>query len=176
MPNLASEFRIRLEDLPQGRSSLHWSANGDALELCTEGARVVTPIDVEIDIDIDTHRRVRLAVRATTVVESPCARCLKPARDSIQGATQLVFDPGSDAVADNPVWVAETGELDLSADLREILLIEFPPKPLCDSDCSGLCERCGANLNRERCTCPTAPGDPRWSALRSLTQADKEDT
>ena len=174
MPNLESEFRIRIEDLPPGRSSRQWSARGESLGLSTDGVRVVSPIDVAIDIEVDMHRCVRLAVRATTVVESPCARCLEPAQDSIQGATQLVFDPSSDAVSDNPVWVADTGELDLGADLREILLIELPVKPLCESDCSGLCENCGANLNRERCTCPAAPVDPRWSALRSLTKTEEE--
>jgi uncharacterized protein len=47
-------------------------------------------------------------------------------------------------------------DLDLNALLREQILLTLPLKPLCGEECRGLCRQCGANLNRERCTC-TAP-------------------
>ncbi len=47
-----------------------------------------------------------------------------------------------------------TGEtVDLESLLREQIILMMPLKPLCDEDCKGLCPRCGANLNREACTC-----------------------
>jgi uncharacterized protein len=47
-------------------------------------------------------------------------------------------------------------ELDLNALLREQILLTLPLKPLCREECRGLCRQCGANLNREPCSC-TAP-------------------
>ena len=38
-------------------------------------------------------------------------------------------------------------------DLSEELMVESPIHALCRPDCKGLCDRCGANLNREKCSC-----------------------
>ncbi len=169
MSRIDRDFRIRVGDLPVGRTSLRWTATGELFDLNCQDTRAESPVEIQVDVDVDTHRRVRIAVLAAVEVESPCARCLEPARTQIEAKTQLVFDPSSDAVASNPVWVEETGELDLSSDLREILIIEYPAKPLCDPACAGLCMRCGANLNQSPCSCPEERADPRWSALRSLS-------
>ncbi len=43
------------------------------------------------------------------------------------------------------------------ADLKEILIeqiyLNMPLKPLCKTDCKGLCAQCGGNRNRGNCTC-----------------------
>lgn len=36
----------------------------------------------------------------------------------------------------------------------ELIDINLPMKPLCSTDCRGLCIHCGANLNKEGCDCP----------------------
>jgi len=41
-------------------------------------------------------------------------------------------------------------------------------KPLCGSDCNGLCPVCGKNLNRDTCECRRTWDDPRFAALREL--------
>lgn len=44
-------------------------------------------------------------------------------------------------------------EVDVTGDLREALVLRIPIYPLCREGCRGLCPGCGANLNREECTC-----------------------
>lgn len=44
-------------------------------------------------------------------------------------------------------------ELDITADIREDILISLPSKYLCSKECSGLCPTCGKNMNREQCEC-----------------------
>lgn len=39
------------------------------------------------------------------------------------------------------------------SDIREHILLNFPMKVLCNSECKGICTGCGANLNREECKC-----------------------
>lgn len=61
----------------------------------------------------------------------------------------------------------EMESADLTADIREAMLLVFPTYPLCSEDCKGLCARCGGNLNRNECSCgPHA--DFRWGGLENL--------
>jgi uncharacterized protein len=41
-------------------------------------------------------------------------------------------------------------------------------KPLCDSECRGLCPVCGTNLNRGTCECKRDWDDPRFAVLKTL--------
>ncbi len=59
-------------------------------------------------------------------------------------------------------------ELDAGTMLWEQFQLALPMKPLCDSQCKGLCGVCGSNRNREDCRCGEGQGDPRLAVLRSL--------
>jgi uncharacterized protein len=52
--------------------------------------------------------------------------------------------------------------------LREQVLLSLPLKTLCKPDCKGLCPRCGADRNRQPCSCDMGPSDPCWEALAGL--------
>ena len=41
----------------------------------------------------------------------------------------------------------------LDDDIREELILSYPQKVLCNPACLGLCARCGADLNKEKCKC-----------------------
>ncbi|MFC1925314.1 DUF177 domain-containing protein [Chloroflexota bacterium] len=43
--------------------------------------------------------------------------------------------------------------IDLSEAVRQYALLDIPMKPLCRTDCGGLCPDCGANLNLGACQC-----------------------
>ncbi len=47
----------------------------------------------------------------------------------------------------------EGEEIDLSEIVFEHLMLSIPYKLLCSNSCKGLCPRCGANLNTEKCSC-----------------------
>jgi uncharacterized protein len=47
-------------------------------------------------------------------------------------------------------------------------MLALPTRPLCAEDCRGLCDSCGANLNREACDCADTGGDPRMAIFRTL--------
>jgi uncharacterized protein len=60
-----------------------------------------------------------------------------------------------------------TNVLDLREPIREELVLNVPPFPLCREDCAGLCDKCGADLNSGSCDC-RPDRDPRWAALEGL--------
>ena len=58
--------------------------------------------------------------------------------------------------------------LDLSAWARDVVALALPDKILCRADCAGICAGCGADLNREACTCGPPEPDARWAGLAEL--------
>jgi uncharacterized protein len=57
--------------------------------------------------------------------------------------------------------------VDLTADMREAIILAFSSYPVCSADCKGLCIQCGANLNNGECNCKP-PVDDRWEGLEGL--------
>lgn len=59
------------------------------------------------------------------------------------------------------------------ADLfRETILLSEPLSQICSSDCLGLCQKCGANLNKAECGCDRHVIDPRLAELRKIFKSE----
>ena len=61
--------------------------------------------------------------------------------------------------------------------IEQTLDFNLPQKVLCDEDCKGLCPKCGANLNKETCSCSETASDedyidPRFAKLKDLFKND----
>lgn len=129
------------------------------------------PPSLEVDAVLTGDRGVHvIGVLRATVVQA-CRRCLKNVETPVEVELDLLFDPGVQKEEEQgQVYAleAEAATLDLQPALREQLLLEVPPYPLCREDCKGLCPRCGADLNEETCDCVLEEPDPRWDALREL--------
>lgn len=59
-------------------------------------------------------------------------------------------------------------EIDLAEIIAEEVLLALPMGFHCREDCKGLCPRCGADLNRAPCACPTPETASPFSTLKSL--------
>ena len=98
-----------------------------------------------------------------------CVRCLDPCALPITLELEEVFGlPGANQRQGVTYVVGDGGWLDLAPLLCEQSWTAIPMKPLCRADCKGLCPQCGANLNRESCTCESAQIDPRLAVLKDL--------
>jgi len=124
-----------------------------------------------------TIKDIRLNGELSTSLAMECARCLEPVVLEVKRDFDLLYRPlGVDAGrAELSVTRAEAeisyyqGEgLLLEDALREQVLLAVPLKAICRQDCRGLCPQCGANLNREQCSCAEPAEDPRWSALKDI--------
>ena len=58
--------------------------------------------------------------------------------------------------------------VDLTANMREDIILELPQRALCAEDCKGLCPHCGKELNKGSCRCKPSEGNLRWQALDNL--------
>lgn len=135
------------------------------VDLEVTGSRVPDDLPVELDVVLEA---VLGGISATGVVRfswvGACRRCLGRAAGVRAVDVAEIFTPESDGEDSYPLL----GDLvDLEPLLRDAVLLELPPAPLCRADCRGLCPTCGADRNATACRC--GPGlDPRWSALEQL--------
>ena len=70
-------------------------------------------------------------------------------------------------------WVFELveGQADLDDIFTTAFVLNMDTKLLCREDCKGYCFRCGANLNKEPCTCKKEI-DPRLAVLQQLLKKE----
>ena len=77
-----------------------------------------------------------------------------------------------------PVYNAEkTIKRCVDSIIEQTLDFNLPHKVLCNEDCEGLCPECGANLNKETCSCSETASDedfidPRFAKLKDLFKND----
>lgn len=88
-------------------------------------------------------------------VKLTCARCANEFTTDLRGKFSFEY-PGKGS---------ET-TLDLSDDVRQEVLLGYPLKPLCRSDCKGLCSVCGQNLNERDCGHKAKPIDRSLCKLK----------
>ena len=110
-------------------------------------------------------------------MELACSRCLESfgAPVAIEFDLLLVPGPPTAGAVDEELSLTDldmdyyTGEIvDLETILREQIILMMPLKPLCDEACKGLCPHCGADLNRETCSCSTDNVNSPFALLAKL--------
>jgi len=77
----------------------------------------------------------------TSTVEQVCGRCLEEIEREVNEPFDFAFDTKGKT------------ELNITEDIREVMIISHPLCFLCKEECKGLCAGCGANLNKESCKC-----------------------
>ena len=114
---------------------------------------------------------------ARAVIQSPCARCLKPTLTPVEAEIDEAFvrDKGQEREADDDQYMYSGHVLELDEAVRTALLLELPSRILCKADCRGLCAQCGQDLNVQACSCQKdlIHRNP-FSALASLLNEDEE--
>lgn len=65
--------------------------------------------------------------------------------------------------------------IDIKNTVESTILLSLPMKRLCKEHCKGLCERCGANLNKIKCNCVTEEIDPRLAVLKQLMYNENDE-
>lgn len=76
-----------------------------------------------------------------TMIEQTCSRCLEVIKESVAENVSLSLNLDGASI------------IDITEDIREILIFWHPMKFVCQEDCKGLCPSCGINRNNETCEC-----------------------
>ncbi len=121
----------------------------------------------------------RLSGRIEGKLELDCGRCLEPFRLDAGVDVDLLYLPASENRGDGEVRIEEEDlstafyrdeQIDLKSLVQEQFQLALPMKPLCRTDCRGLCVVCGGNRNTAPCQCVDSWEDPRLAGLKQFLE------
>ena len=116
----------------------------------------ILPQDLELDTDQIKFRepisvvlyahRITNALTVEMTLTAPmvfiCSRCLNEFGSVYNKSFKLGYQLERD-----------TRFIDLSCDIRQEIILDYPIQALCKPDCKGLCHKCGKDLNQDKCDC-----------------------
>jgi uncharacterized protein len=168
---------IQLTKLHEGSNVVPYEHTAATLEMETlagyDGVLFEQPIQILADIQKVNHQYF-INVNVQTTAQMNCDRLLEMFEQPINDHFRLIYavetypTDTNENTGEFRTLDTDANEIDISADIREALLLMIPMKSLCTEQCHGLCSQCGANLNKEGCTCSQEKIDPRWEALSKL--------
>jgi uncharacterized protein len=134
-----------------------------------------------------THREQMVAVTgsAETAAGMRCGRCLGGYEASVSASFSLLYSPRPDTDTEARseivhvdgdelgLYFFDGDEIDLTDAVQEQILLSLPMQPLCREDCRGICPGCGADRNRETCSCGKPAGTGPFAALANLNLKDE---
>ena len=133
------------------------------------------PVRGGIEI-LRTNRGVLVTGTLASEVTEECSRCLEPyvqqlaveIEEEFLSSEDVPSVPEGDVLDDDYFKISPERIVDLTEAVRQAILLARPMKPLCKEACAGLCQQCGANLNKGRCNCPEESEDSHWAKLKEL--------
>lgn len=149
-------MKINIKRIPIDGETLEGSEPSSILELDEPGVHFRGDVAYKVHAQIQGN-----ALLVTGILDTPatlqCSRCLREFDQPLHIGQFVVHHElhGEDFV-------------DLTANMREDIILELPQRALCVEDCKGLCPVCGNDLNRGSCRCKPASGDLHWHALDQL--------
>ncbi|MBR2572174.1 MAG: DUF177 domain-containing protein [Clostridia bacterium] len=150
-----------------------------------EGGVVIEPMEVLDDpvsfegtavrgTMVGDGHTVAVSGHITSNLHTRCSNCLEDVVLPLETDFSELY--GEEANPDDPDQLILVGHtVDLTDPVREALLLEMPMRVLCRPDCKGLCPRCGANLNKQLCTCQEGAAiENPFSALSAMLSKNEE--
>lgn len=134
-------MKIEVNRIPDEGMVLEEEISPSVLDLDTQIIRFQGPIWAKAQVSRITNAvTVRVTLQAKALCT--CSRCLDDFNADLNKRIDL-----------NYALEKTTTVIDLDAEIREELILDYPIKPLCKENCPGLCRICGKNLNEGKCSC-----------------------
>lgn len=112
---------------------------------------------------------IELQLDITAELTVVCSRCsINTEKNDKFTATFFLTNSEThiESLDDIDVVYIENSILDVDELVRQTTILNFPMRFLCKKDCKGLCQKCGTDLNKNSCDCPTFEPDPRLAKLK----------
>ena len=110
-------------------------------------------------------KRIHLSFEYDGEMTFACDRCLTEVNLSFKHAADRELSTNE---SNDEAMLIVDQQIDISEILEEEILLNKPLQILCDTNCEGLCPKCGKNLNNGICGCSNEKIDPRLEALKNL--------
>ena len=171
-------MRIELEKLEGSKGEFAHVYQPEELNPVDERVRLTEPAAVNGKIRL-AGNEVFVNGHIETRAQVECDRCLRPVQLPVNADFALEYIPDSEyessevaelTEAEMSVAVFDGQAIDVDEIVKEQILLAVPTRMLCREDCKGICPECGTDRNSGECNCVTKEIDPRWAALKNLTE------
>jgi uncharacterized protein len=137
---------------------------------------IVVPANSDLELDLSltsVSEGVYVSGNVRGSLSGECGRCLNEIADSFDVAIAELYayaDSTTEETTDEDEVGRMQGELlDLEPAVRDAVVLTLPPNPVCRPDCPGLCPECGVHFDDLPADHSHQDVDPRWAALRNLS-------
>jgi uncharacterized protein len=103
------------------------------------------PLKIKFVISLVGNTNVRIKGEIEGIFELVCDRCADSFLQNKKIELDEIFELSKKELSDRLV--------DLDSKVRDIVVMSYPIKILCNENCKGICLGCGVNLNKEKCKC-----------------------
>lgn len=134
--------------------------------------------DVQVFLMVSkSGSKVLVEGQFTSVIFLVCSRCLREFSFPIKNNFSMEYTPYRELSKEKEhelkreeldISFYHNDEINIEDLIREQIFLFVPMKPLCKSDCQGICPQCGANLNEMSCGCSSEKIDLRLTPLKKL--------
>jgi uncharacterized protein len=147
-------------------------------DLGLELIQVAETSELELDLVLTSvSEGVYVNGRVRGSLTGECGRCLGEIDQSFGVSIAELFaypDSTTEETTDEDEVSRMQGNLlDLEPVVRDAVVLMLPTNPLCRPDCPGLCPECGVHFDDLPADHSHEEVDPRWAALRNLTNQEE---
>lgn len=172
-------MKVEMRDLRERPLDLAVNCPPETLELENdEDFRFEGPVEGVIHFQLVDHK-VLASGRLDANGVGQCVRCLGDARVHVRAHVDVMYEKNEKLNTDDHRFMGSEDDtaayfdgetIHPEPELREALMLEVPPFPICSENCKGLCPVCGGNRNENECTCGQNPKDeqPWKAALKNI--------
>ncbi|MCM8781000.1 MAG: YceD family protein [Candidatus Omnitrophica bacterium] len=134
-------MKVNINQIPPEGLLLEETIYPKDLDLDTDVVKFIEPLRVRANI-VKITNVVTAEVYLDIKMRTECSRCLK----------DLNFDFKKEFKVSFPINKFDY-EIDIDPAIREEIILDYPIRILCKTDCKGLCPNCGKDLNEGNCSC-----------------------
>lgn len=170
-------MEINVQEIPSEGLSLVYEEDPALWGLKKEDVSIKGKIRVRLKALRHNENNVYVRGAVEAEVSSECGRCLTCYVEHVRSDFHIEYVPTPLIPLEEELILSreeleisyyQGGQIDVNDEIRSQLFLAVPMRPLCQTDCRGLCPHCGENLNRKTCSCPAVLPDARWAKLKNL--------
>ena len=166
--NFATIMIVTIKDLREGINEFEQTVLSTHYDLA-ESHFYPNTISLKVFVDkLENMFRFKISILTEGVF--PCDRCLKAYHREVRETIEQIYQLGESELDSDEIEIlpGNSKEIDISKAIHDVFVLNRPIKLLCRDDCAGLCTNCGADLNKQKCSCQRDSIDPRLENLKTL--------
>ena len=132
-----------------------------------EGYEICEPVSFSGNLT-NMNGILELDGRLKTGYKVTCYRCLKEIEQQLDIKVFESIVNGKSDIDELDAYTYTGNFLELNKIIEDNIILNLPMKQVCATECKGLCQKCGANLNQGPCNCIDDSMNTQMESLKNF--------